>query len=102
MVVLAGRMTAGILESKGWNMRVIELLVACRRMFETAAALAVVFGISAALIGADIYAVYTQLLPWESLWSSLAPLDQLRAVVMLPMGGLGAWYGAGAFSLRPI
>lgn len=76
---------------------VIQLAVALREVFETAVVLMVLCGVATALIVVDMYMVYSQLLPFESLWTSLSVLDQGRLVLLPVMFGLATWYGLGAF-----
>lgn len=74
----------------------IQLAVALREVFETAVVLMVLYSVATALIAVDMYMVYSQLLPFESLWTSLSVLDQSRLVLLPVMFGLATWYGLGA------
>lgn len=79
----------------------IQLAIAFRGVFESAAISAVFCSVAGALVAVDIYAIHTQLLPWETLWSSLTLIDQARTFFMFIMFGLSIWYTTGAIYTYP-
>lgn len=79
---------------------VIDLAIDLRELPEAAFILAFLCIFSGACVAFDVYSTYTTLLPWETLWSSLSMLDQIRVVFMAGMFVLSAWYGTGALKRR--
>ena len=89
-------------DRRGWIfmnvfMSVLQLAMGLRGIFEAAMVMSALFGVVASLIVSDIYAVYSQLLPFEELWPTLTLFDQFRLVLMPIMLALSGWYGLGAY-----
>lgn len=76
---------------------VFSLAIGLRYIFPFAIGLSVIFGVCAGFIITDIYAVYSELMPYEDLWSSLGVVDRIRLISLPAYLFLTLWYARGAY-----